>query len=144
MSKHPTISYRIVAAVVLIAVIGIFAVLWASGTGRIDMSRWLGICGFRQSYALPCPFCHITHAGEAFARGQVIEAFYTQPAGGFFCLVLAGTGVLALLIAVFGVDFPFLHQRLSRRVVKYVVVSLIIVVGAGWAVTLARAMAQGR
>ncbi|MCK4960273.1 MAG: DUF2752 domain-containing protein [Planctomycetes bacterium] len=144
MSNKPTINNRIVASVVLVAVIGIFAVLWASGTGRVDMSRWLGICGFRQSYALPCPFCHITHAAEAFAHGQIIEAFYIQPTGGVFCVVLAGTGVLALLIAVFGVDFAFLHQKLSRRMVKYVVVSLIIVVGAGWAVTLARAMAQGR
>ena len=144
MNKHPTIRYRIVAAVVLIAVIGIFAVLWAGGTGRVDMSRWLGICGFRQSYALPCPFCHITHAAEAFAGGRVIEAFYVQPAGGVFCVVLAGAGVLALLIAVFGVDFAFLHRRLSWRMVKYLVVSLIIVVGAGWAVTLSRAMAQGR
>ena len=144
MSKYVTIRYRMIAAAVFLAVAAIFAFLWAGATGRMETSRYLGICGFKQSYALPCPTCFTTHAAQAFVRGHIIEAFYIQPAGALLCCLMLASAVFALLIAVFGVHFPFLHQRLSWRTVKYCIVSAIIITGAGWAVTLARTLARGR
>ena len=51
-------------------------------------------------------------------------------------------GLTALLIACFGVNFGFLHRPVALQMVKYVVLSMLIILAGGWAVTLARAMAQ--
>jgi len=86
----------------------------------------------------------MTTSAMAFVRGRILQAFYIQPAGAIICCGLVVIAIFALLIAVFGVNFRFLHQPVSRRFIKFFIVSLIIILGAGWAVTIARAIAGGK
>lgn len=133
---------RIAAGAVFIAIVALFAVLFAGARGWIEMSRLFGICGFKQVYSLPCPTCYITTSAMAFVQGRIWESFYIQPAGAVLCCVLVAAGVVALLISVFGVKFRFLHEPLTWRKIKYFIVSVLIIVAAAWAVTLVRALAQ--
>jgi hypothetical protein len=48
---------------------------------------------------------------------------------------------LALLIAVFGVYSGFVSRFFAEVKIKHVILALIIIIAAGWAVTLARALA---
>ena len=106
------------------------------------MGRWLGYCGFKQRHGLPCPTCGMTTATLAFAQGRIFEAFYIQPACGFLCCVMILTAILAFIIAVFGVYFCFIERFFKEVKVRYIILALIIIVAAGWAVTLARALAE--
>ncbi|MHC5060263.1 MAG: DUF2752 domain-containing protein [Planctomycetota bacterium] len=144
VDKHGrvTLGQRLTAAGVFIAVLGIFALLFAGSQGWIEMSRLFGICGFKQIYGLPCAGCHMTTAAKAFAQGRIGESFYIQPAGAIFCCILVAIEVLALLISVFGVNFGFLHEPLTWQRIKYFIVFVLIILAAGWAVTLSRALAQ--
>jgi len=137
-----TVGQRIAAGGVFIAVFVVFVVLFAGARGWIDMSRLFGICGFKQVYGLPCPTCYVTSSGMAFVQGRIWESFYIQPVGGVLCCMLLVVGVVALLISVFGVNFGFLHRPLRWRMIKYFVAGALIILAAGWAVTLARALAR--
>ncbi len=133
---------RVAAVAVFVAIVGIFAVLFAGSQGRVEMSRLFGICGFKQVYGLPCAGCYMTTAAMAFVQGKIGESFYIQPAGALFCCVLLVVAIVALLISVFGVNFEFLHEPLTWWKIKYFIVSVLIILAAGWAVTLSRALAQ--
>ncbi|MBN1457396.1 MAG: DUF2752 domain-containing protein [Sedimentisphaerales bacterium] len=126
------------------AISGLFYFLHLGAVGKIDMARVLGICEFKRTYGLPCVSCWMTTSAMAFVRGDILEAFYIQPAGAIICCGLVCAAVFSLLIAVFAVNFRFLHQPLSRRFIRYFVISTLIILAAGWAVTIARAIAQGR
>lgn len=131
------------AVIVFSAVVGFFGLFALAGHYNIDMGRWLGYCGFKQRYGLPCPTCGMTTATLAFAQGKIFEAFYVQPAGALLCSVLVVIAFLALVIAVFGVYFRFLERFFREVKVKYIILTLIVIIAAGWAVTLARALAAG-
>jgi len=136
-----TAGRRIVAGVVFVVILGIFTFVWSLAHRWISIPRTLGVCGFKQTYSLPCPTCYMTTSAIAFVNGRIWDSFYIQPAGGVFCCGLVAVAVFALLISLFGVDFGFLHRPMSSRVIKYVVISIIIVLTAGWAVTFCRAIA---
>jgi len=55
--------------------------------------------------------------------------------------MLACTAFLAFIIAVFGVYFGFLERFFTEVKIKHIVLALVIIIAAGWAVTLARALA---
>ena len=137
-----TLGQRIAAGAVFVSILVIFVVLWAGASGWVDMGRLFGICGFKQVYGLPCPTCYVTSSAMAFVKGRIFESLYIQPAGTALCCGLLVSGVVALLISVFGVNFRFLHYRLRWRTIKYFVAGVLVVLAAGWAVTLSRAMAQ--
>lgn len=99
-------------------------------------------CGLKMRTGLTCPTCGMTTAVLAFARGRVLTAFYVQPAAGLLCSLLVAAAFFAFLIAVFGVYFNFLDRVFARVRVVHVVVGLLVIVAAGWAVTLARALAE--
>ncbi len=131
---------RITAALVLLAIAGFFGLIWAVGHYNIVLTP--GGCAFRQQYNLPCPTCGMTTAAIAFVRGHILLSFYTQPAAAFFCSVLLLTAFFALLTAVFGVYFS-IFERLGNQVkLRYWLLALLIILAAGWAVTLARALAE--
>lgn len=132
---------RITAAIVCLAVVGFFGLFAMAGHYNINMGRWLGYCGFKQRYGLPCPTCGMTTAVLAFAQGKIFEAFYIQPACALLCCVLVVTAFLAFLIAVWGVYFRFLERFFREVKVRYIILALIVIIAAGWAVTLARALA---
>ena len=142
MQSGVTIRQRIVAGVVFLTVLAIFGFLWAARRGFIDPVRVFGICGFKENFGYPCLGCYMTRSGIAFVGGRVLEAFYIQPAGAFFCCVLVVIWVFSLLIAFFGVNFRFLNGRLNRRVVIYLVLSVVVILLSGWAVTLSRTFVE--
>ncbi len=129
------------AAIVCLAVVGFFGLFALAGHYNIDMGRWLGYCGFKQRYGLPCPTCGMTTAVLAFAQGKIFKAFYIQPACALLCCVLVVIALLAFVTAVLGVYFRFLEHFYADVKVRYIILALIVIIAAGWAVTLARALA---
>jgi hypothetical protein len=121
---------------VLAAFFGLFALV-----GHYKIPLWPFPCGFKQRYNLPCPTCGVTTSVIAFAQGKIFESFYIQPAAALLCCVLAVSAFLAFFVAVFGVYFDFLNRFFSKVKIKYIILALIIIIAAGWAVTLARALA---
>ena len=131
---------RVWAGVVFIFIAGLFYFLWLAGAGEIDIDRWVNPCGFEQKYGLPCPTCFVTRAAIKFIRGNVLDAFYIQPAGAFISFVLLVTAFLAFIASAFGVYFSFLKVFRAQLKIKYVILALVIVIAGGWAVTFSRAI----
>jgi hypothetical protein len=132
---------RLVAAIVCLGIVLFFAGFAVAGHFQIDMGRWLGYCGFKQRTGLPCLGCGMTTATLAFAQGRIFEAFYIQPACGLLCSVMVIAAFPAFIIAVFGVYFRFIERFFKEVKLRYMILALIIIIVAGWAVTLARAVA---
>lgn len=84
----------------------------------------------------------MTTSAVEFGKGRVVGSFYIQPAAGLFCTVLAISGILAFLTAVFGIYFSFFNHIFREANIKYIILALIIITAAGWAVTLARAIVE--
>ena len=57
--------------------------------------------------------------------------------------MLAVSGFLAFLASVFGVYPGFVKRLFTEVKIKYISLALIIIIAAGWAVTLARAFGSG-
>jgi len=136
-----TAKQRIIAAVVCIAIVGLFSIFAISGHYEIDMGFFLGRCGFKQNTGLPCPTCGMTTAVLAFAQGKILQAFYIQPAGGLLCSASVFAAILSFFISVFGIYFRFIKRFFAEVKVRYMIFALIIIILSGWAVTFARALA---
>ena len=132
---------RVIATVVFFLIAGFFILLSLAANDKIDAGLWTNPCGFKQRYDLPCPSCGMTTSALAFAGGRIFESFYIQPAGGFLCVILVVLAILAFITALFGVYFIFLRRFLTEIKVRYIVLAVIIIIAAGWIVTLARALA---
>jgi len=133
---------RLRALMVLAVILAFFGMAALIGKGVINPNHLFGPCGFKQQYQLPCPTCGMTTSAVAFAKGQIGQSFYIQPAGGLLYTILLLTAFLALLICLFGVYFRFLDRIFVEVKIKHVILSLIIIIAAGWMVTLARALAM--
>jgi hypothetical protein len=96
----------------------------------------------KQRWGLPCPTCGMTTSALAFARGQILQSFYIQPAAAVLCGILLVVAFLAFFIAVFGVYFQFLRRFFVKVKTRYIILLLLIIIAAGWVVTLARALAE--
>ena len=134
-------GHRVGAIIVLVACMAMVVTFWSAGQEDVDMSSLFGVCGFKQAYRMPCPGCGVTTSAIAFFRGRLIESFNTQPAGAVLCVGLIAIGVLSIMVGFFGKNFGFLHYPAAVRLLKYIVISLIIVFACGWAVTFSRALA---
>ena len=77
----------------------------------------------------------------AFSQGEFADSFYTQPAAGLICTGLVVAGFFAFLTAACGIYWRFIFEFWRSVSKGYFVVALLIVIAAGWAVTLARALA---
>jgi hypothetical protein len=110
---------------------------WAGRSG-FDFLPLTGVCGFKQQFGLPCPTCGMTTAFLEFFRGYPLKAFYIQPAGGLLCILLILFVLWTSVLAIWGKDIGFV-----RRVkLKYIILFLLAVFSGGWAVTVARTVAQ--
>jgi hypothetical protein len=134
-------AQRKIAALVCLGIIVFFTVFALAGHYKIDMGLFLGYCGFKQRYGLPCPTCGMTTATLAFAQGRIIEAFYIQPACGLLCSLMVVAAILSFIIAVFGIYFRFIERFFMEVKLRYMIIALAIIIIAGWAVTLARSLA---
>jgi hypothetical protein len=123
-------------SLVVIVFFGLLALV-----GHYKIALWPFPCGFKQRYNLPCPTCGVTTSVIAFAQGKIFESFYIQPAAALLCCVLVISALLALFTAVSGVYFEFLKRFFAEVKLKYIILVLIVIIAAGWAVTLARALA---
>jgi len=132
---------RFASALIFLAVLAFFGLFWLAANGKIDLGRWLVPCGFKQKYDLPCPTCGMTTSVVAFAQGKILEAFYIQPAAALLCCMFLIIAFLAFFIAVFGVYFRFINRFFAEVKIKHIILALIVITAAGWAVTLARALA---
>ena len=134
-----TRNQRIIAAGICISIVGFIILFGIAGHYNMDMGLWLGRCGFKQNYGLPCPTCGMTSAAKTFAQGKILQAFYIQPAGGLLCSLMVFVAVLSFVISVFGVYFRFITRFFTEVKVRYIILALLIIIISGWAVTFARA-----
>jgi len=125
----------------VLGTVAFFGGLWLLQKLGFDFGLLFGPCGMKQRTGLPCPTCGMTTSVLAFARGEVLRAFYVQPAAGLLCTLLVAAAFLAFLAGVFGVYFNIFDRMLNKLRLRDVVLGLLIVLAAGWAVTLSRALA---
>ncbi len=138
---YATNQQRIIAGVIFLGIAATFGIFALAANGKIDISWWLRPCGFKQKFGLPCPTCGMTTSLLAFSQGKIIESFYIQPAAGLFCSIAVVVAFLALFTAVFGVYFGFIKRFFAKVKIRYIIVALLVIIAASWAVTLARALA---
>ncbi len=131
---------RRIAALVASGIIACFGILWLLQTVGFSFDRIFGICGWKQR-GFTCPTCGMTTCVLAFARGEVLTAFYVQPAGALLCSLSIVVAFFAFLTGALGVYFHFFSRLWAELKIRYVVVGLLVILAAGWAVTLARALA---
>lgn len=127
---------RLISAWICVSFGAICVVLVLAAFDKIPLSSLFLPCGFKMRTGLPCPTCGFTTATLAFFKGHIFEAFYIQPAGAILCVLVVLAVFLSFICAVFGVYFAFLK---SLRL-KFIVITAILVIAGGWAVTLARAL----
>jgi hypothetical protein len=131
---------RITFLVVFVIIGFLFVLFYLVKAGLLDFGP-AGGCAFERNFGLPCPTCGFMRAISAFMDGKIIKAFYIQPAAAAGCIILIWTVFFSLLSACLGVNFSFLPPvRLWQ--LKYILLAGGIILAGGWAVTLARALAQ--
>jgi hypothetical protein len=140
-ARRATARQRKIAAGLMIAIIVIFGSLWLSQKLNFDYGRLFEPCGMKQRTGLPCPTCGMTTSVLAFARGEILRAFYVQPAAAFLCSLLVLAAFFAFLVSVFGVYFIIFDRMAARLKIRDIILGLLVVLLAGWAVTLSRALA---
>ncbi len=133
---------RITAAIICITLSAFFIFFIIGAHYHINMGDHLGRCGFKMMYGIPCPTCGYTTATLAFIRGNIISAFYIQPACAFICTTFVFIDIISFIIAVFGFNFWFINKFFDEVKIRHIIFSLIVIVGSGWVVTLTRAIAQ--
>ncbi len=133
---------RITAGIIFAAISAVSVYIWLAAHDKIGISLWPLYCGFKQRYNLPCLTCGMTTAALVFARGRIFQAFYIQPAAAVFCCVLIFSAVLAFLTSVFGLSFRFVERFFAEVRVRYIILAIVIIIAASWAVILARALAS--
>ena len=138
---HATNQQRIISGAVFLGIAATFGLFALAGHYKTDIGRWLMPCGFKQRFGLPCPTCGMTTSLLAFSQGKIFEAFYIQPAGALLCSIAVVAAFLALFTAIFGVYFEFIKCFFAQVKIRYIILTLLVVIAAGWAVTLARALA---
>ena len=139
---RPSGTQRLIAGVIFVCIAAFFALMVLAANEKIHIERLVNPCGFKQRFALPCPTCGITTSAVTFASGRIGKAFYIQPAGALLCVFLLITGIFAFLTAVFGIYFQFLQRFFAEVKIRYVILILLIIITAGWTVTLARELAK--
>lgn len=108
----------------------------AAATGKIDLLKLTGVCGFKDEYGLPCPTCGMTTAFLEFSKGHILTAFWAQPAGAVFFCMVAAAGVWTGVRAVRGVE----SGLVKKLKLKYIIGAIGLIVLAGWGVMIVRFM----
>jgi len=141
MTRRASARERLAAGLIVATVVAFFGGLWLLQRSGFDFGLLFGPCGMKQRTGLPCPTCGMTTCVLAFARGELRLAFWTQPAGALLCTLLVGAAFFAFLTSSFGVYFSFFDRLVAELKIRYIVAGLLVILAAGWAVTLARAWA---
>jgi hypothetical protein len=139
--RRASARQRRIAGLLALGVFALFGSLWLLQRVGFDFGVLFPPCGVKQRWGLTCPACGMTTSVLAFARGDLVAAFYVQPAAAFLNSLLVVGGFFAFLISVFGVYSSALDRLFAEIRIRHVVVGLLIILAAGWAVTMARAIA---
>jgi hypothetical protein len=97
--QHPVNwLFRVACFLAAIPMGGVWLVgCWLNPSGGpLGIERQLGTarCGFYAKYGIPCPTCGWTTAVSHLYHGQIFQAFFTQPAGAIFgVLMLIGFAI---------------------------------------------------
>ena len=140
--RRASAKERRIAASIAALIVLLFLALWGLQRVHFDFGLLFNPCGFYVRTGWPCPGCGMTRSVLAFARGQIGLSFSLQPAAAFGCLVLTVIAFLASLVAVTGVYFKALDRFLEEVKPSHLIIGVLVVISAGWAVTLARAFAE--
>jgi len=141
VARRASARERQVSALIVLGTVLCFGTLALLQKLHFDFGLLFGPCGMKQRTGLPCPTCGMTTSVLAFARGEIFLAFYVQPAAAFLCSLLVAGAFFAFLAGVFGVYFSVFDRVLATVRIRDVMVGLLVVLAAGWAVTLVRALA---
>ncbi|MDD5010681.1 MAG: DUF2752 domain-containing protein [Phycisphaerae bacterium] len=131
---------RIVFLAIFLVICAIFGVFWLTAKGIINLSPY-GECAFKRNWGIPCPTCGFTTAIGVFVKGGIIKAFWVQPAAAAMCIILLLTAFFSLLSTIMGINFYFLPPIRIWRI-GYILTAGAIILAAGWAVTIAKALAK--
>lgn len=140
-TRRATASERRVSIVISLSIFALFAGLWGLQRVGFDFGSIFNPCGFKQRTGWPCPGCGFTTSALAFARGEIFNAFYIQPAAAMLYSLLSLVAFFTLLTATLGVYFTIFDRLLHEMKVTYWILGLLVILAAGWAVTFARAFA---
>jgi hypothetical protein len=140
LARRASARERRIAALIASGVAALFGVFWLLQRVGFNFDLVFGTCGWKQR-GFTCPTCGMTTCVLAFARGEVLTAFYVQPAGALLCSLLIVVAFFAFLTGALGVYFHFFSRLWAELRVRYMVAGLLVILAAGWAVTLARALA---
>ena len=141
MIRRATGRQRRIAGLIAAGIVILFGSLWLLQRLHFDFGLLFGPCGMKQRTGLPCPTCGMSTSVLAFSRGDLLTAFYVQPAAAFLCCLLVVAAFFASLVSVFGVYVTLLDRLWAEIGLGRLVVGLLIILAAGWAVTFARALA---
>lgn len=126
------------------AVLGVAVYLHPDSRG-LGTHRQLGLgpCGFVLTTGLPCPTCGMTTAFSHTVRGQLIRAFFAQPAGMLLALGTIVTFFTSLWVLFTG-RMPHWPLRLVMWLSPYrLLLILLVVLLAAWGFKLAWGLATG-
>ncbi len=137
-----TSRQRIVAGLIFLGIAGFWLFCFLVANEHVEIERMLGLCGFKQRHGLPCPSCGMTTATLAFSQGAIFRSFYIQPVAALGCFVLALTAFFSFLTAVFGIYFSIIKRFFAEVRMFYLILAVVVIIACGWAVTLARALAE--
>ena len=107
-SRPDVVGIRVIAAAILVgslAILGIGTWLTPSTTGT-GTHEELGLlpCGFLALTGYPCATCGMTTAVTHAVHGNLLTAFYVQPAGALLAIATAVAAILALYSLIGGVS----------------------------------------
>lgn len=139
---NSSISRRLSCGLIGLVIFLVFITFYLAGRGVVDTNEFFNPCQFQIDHKLPCPTCGMTRAFKAFSTGKILTAFYIQPAGGALCCLLLAMALWTSLITLTGINAGVIDYILTYNQWGYTIVIFIIILIAGWAVTLARAVAQ--
>lgn len=129
------LKQRLGLMLVSLGVLGGFGALYILQRVGVDVGGFFPLCGLKQRTGWPCPTCGMTTAVLAFARGELAEAFWCQPAAALICMVLVVAALAGMIAALVGV-YPRWVQTIAHMRVRYILLILGIILALGWAVTL--------
>lgn len=134
-----TRTQRLVGLAVFLVIGGGLSLLNVLQRLNFNFGLFFWPCGFRARTGYPCLTCGMTRSVQAFSRGDWIEAFRMQPAAGFLGLVAVAAAAVGLWIASTGHIPRFVHRLRVEFRFKRLLWQLVLILLAGWAVTLAQA-----
>jgi hypothetical protein len=140
---------RLTALAVLVGTAGILGFAWhvnpdPKGVGT-HRQLGLGPCGFLLTTGLPCPTCGMTTSFAYTVRGDLVDAFWAQPAGTLLALCTAGLGLVAVIVLATGRRLELNWYRVNPM---HVLVTCIVIFLGSWVfkivmVLLARRVTAG-